>query len=50
MNYEKLKFDTIEISMYYLETFLEPCGCIEHIVGTTDLDSGTLASVFGLLL
>jgi len=28
MNSEKLKFDTMEISMDHLETFLEPFGCI----------------------
>jgi hypothetical protein len=50
MNSEKLKFDTIEISMDYLETFLEPFGFVEHSLGTTDLDSGSCTSVFDLLL
>jgi hypothetical protein len=50
MNSEKLKFDTTEISMDYLETFLEPFGCIEHSLGATDLHSGSYASVFDLLL
>jgi len=50
MNSEKLKFDTIEISMDKLETFLLLFGCVEHSLGATDLDSGSHASVFGLLL
>jgi len=50
MNFEKLKFDTVEISMDHLETFLELFGCIELSLGATDLDSGSYASVFGLLL
>jgi hypothetical protein len=50
MNSEKLKFYTIEISMGHLETFLEPFGCREHSFGATDLDSGSHASVFDVLL
>jgi len=50
MNFKKLKCYTIEISMDYLETFLEPFGFIEHSLGATDLDSGSHTSVFDLLL